>query len=425
MYTAIAINCNNNNYSSLGSLYASFTSTLSKKIHWNIIPKKKIAGRFHLLIGDAQALNIPYKLLSGYDSLYPGITPLINFYRGFNVLCRKTMMTKTLRAYLNTSTCPYVATHTYESICPETFLFYPSKPEESEREAFIKSHSERPGVWIMKPSDGCKGHSISITDSADDVLASMDSQRDGSIAWVVQRYLDRPLLIPRGKRKFDIRVWVLLDENYDIHVYGQGALRVSAETYVPGSWQNIHAHLSNHCIAETHDNYGMYEPTNEIWYDEFEDILSSITDGRVSFHDHIIPRIHEIIKLTLLAVREQLKGGTSSAYRAFNVFGYDFMLTEAREDAGDSPGSEVGVYLLEINSSPAVADKLLPRFVDNLIALVVDRNFPPDQSDDGNVCGESVVAPLDEDVSLSNGKFPEAFITIYSDSTNNGNNNDV
>ena len=36
-------------------------------------------------------------------------------------------------------------------------------------------------------------------------------------AWVVQRYLTNPLLI-RGGRKFDLRVWVLLDAEYSIVV---------------------------------------------------------------------------------------------------------------------------------------------------------------------------------------------------------------
>lgn len=96
------------------------------------------------------------------------------------------------------------------------------------------------------------------------------------------------------------------------------------------------------------------------------------------------------------------------------MFGYDFMLIESNDESavglglsaereasrcgshgnevnrGDKSNEEeyeyevrggVDVRLIEINSSPAVADKLLPRFVDNLIQVVVDKNFPPTEQD--------------------------------------------
>ena len=168
---------------------------------------------------------------------------------------------------------------------------------------------------IVYPFACTQGHSIQIKDSATSVLQFIDEQEEGSIAWVVQRYFERPVLIPRGRRKFDIRVWALLDEDYNVFVYGQGALRVTAKTYQPGAWDDVYSHLSNHCIAETHPAYGQYEPTNEIWYEEFEGILREATEGRVSFHDDVIPRIHEIVVVTLLAAQDTLMASTSTAYR--------------------------------------------------------------------------------------------------------------
>lgn len=134
--------------------------------------------------------------------------------------------------------------------------------------------------------------------------------------------------------------------------------------------------------------------------------------------------------------------------RPFNVFGYDFMLVEtASEEASSStvpvnlsevPGDGgrscytvdggVDVKLIEINSSPAVADKLLPRFVENLIELVVDRSFPPDLVEEEKSCGrdteeavpgeeEELDAGTDEhehERSSSSAMFPEAFIKVYS-----------
>jgi hypothetical protein len=52
----------------------------------------------------------------------------------------------------------------------------------------------------------------------------------------------------------------------------------------------------------------------------------------------------------------------------------------------------VDVRLIEINSSPAVADKLLPRFVDNLIQVVIDKNFPREEQGLSGTEGKSPVS---------------------------------
>jgi hypothetical protein len=239
MYTVLALGSDQNNFTNLGSLYNSLVLSLLKKSDWTIKTGKKVNGRFHLLLGEAQASNISYKVLSGYNSLYPGLCPIVNFYRGFNSLCRKAMMAKTLQNYLSTHQGP-----PFERMCPETFAFYPAKREKSEYKEFCAAAEATPGPWILKPSDGCKGHSIRIMSNPEEILSFIDSQSDGSIAWVVQRYLENPILVPVCNRKFDIRVWVLLDPYYNIHVYEQGVLRVTACEYIPGNWDNLHSHLS-------------------------------------------------------------------------------------------------------------------------------------------------------------------------------------
>jgi hypothetical protein len=256
MPVAISLGSNGTNYANLGSLYSEVMRVLSKRPDWQIKSTSKISGRFNLLVGEAQGQNISFKLLSGYDSLYPGLRPLVNFYRGFNLLCRKAMMVRTLKEYLHVMNNNEEGEAgqrskrilSFESICPETFIFYPARREESERQQFLEAAAAASAteekIWILKPSDGTKGHSIRILTSPEEVLQFIDSQCDGSIAWVVQRYLERPLLIPTGRRKFDIRLWVLLDSSYRIHIYDQGVLRVTAKPYEANNWADLHSHLS-------------------------------------------------------------------------------------------------------------------------------------------------------------------------------------
>ena len=53
-------------------------------------------------------------------------------------------------------------------------------------------------------------------------------------------------------------------------------------------------------------------------------------------------------------------------YRPFHLFGYDFLVD-----------ANLRIWLCEINASPAVADHLLPAFVDALVATAIDPVFPP------------------------------------------------
>lgn len=60
--------------------------------------------------------------------------------------------------------------------------------------------------------------------------------------WVVQKYIEKPLLY-RG-RKFDIRVWALVTEDYRIYYYKEGYLRTSSHDYNTGDKKNT-VHLTN------------------------------------------------------------------------------------------------------------------------------------------------------------------------------------
>ena len=47
--------------------------------------------------------------------------------------------------------------------------------------------------------------------------------------FIIQKYIERPLLI--HKRKFDIRVWVLLTQEQDLYFFPEGYLRTSGSEF--------------------------------------------------------------------------------------------------------------------------------------------------------------------------------------------------
>ena len=51
-----------------------------------------------------------------------------------------------------------------------------------------------------------------------------------------------------GGRKFDMRVWVLVNDNFDIFLYNQGSCRTSCEKFDLEDLRNKFVHLTNHSI---------------------------------------------------------------------------------------------------------------------------------------------------------------------------------
>jgi tubulin--tyrosine ligase len=294
-----------------------------------------------------------------------GIMPMVNFYRGFKVLCRKSMCVDTLRSYCKEQSIEF------SSLAPPSFIFYPAKSDQSEEQEFadaFQAEDEKPNsknVWILKPSDGGKGQNIKVMDQKEEILDHINAQSEGSISWVVQKYIENPLLVTGG-RKFDIRVWVMLMPDYSIHVYKEGVLRTGCTAYNLDDLSDDFTHLSNHCIQINHPDYGKHEPTNEMWYSEFDAHLQEISGGAVELRRDILPQINEIVVHTLLAGKDQLFLDDSASYSSFNLFGYDFMVD-----------TDYNVTLIEVNSSPAVAEKLLPKLSEDLTQIIFDAAYPP------------------------------------------------
>merc|ERR1719235_1202552 len=162
-----------------------------------------------------------------------------------------------------------------DSFLPQTFLFCRSCHERSE---FVQEYRRRQdagldNTWILKPSGGAHGDDIVVMRGEDDILKFLKMQQEaGRGAWVVQKYLHNPLLLP-GQRKFDVRCMVLVTHDYSIYLYSEGILRSCSVKFSLEDLDDRFAHLANHCLQEHHPEYGSYEPLNLLSYDAFDKIL--------------------------------------------------------------------------------------------------------------------------------------------------------
>ena len=77
-----------------------------------------------------------------------------------------------------------------------------------------------------------------------------DSNVYSKKTWVIQKYIENPMLIL--KRKFDIRVWVVVPtwNPLRIYVFKECYLRFSNEKYDPRCHKNLLSHLTNNSISK-------------------------------------------------------------------------------------------------------------------------------------------------------------------------------
>lgn len=86
-----------------------------------------------------------------------------------------------------------------------------------------------------------------------------------------------------------------MDHQYNIYLYREGVLRTASEPYHVDNFQDKTCHLTNHCIQKEYSkNYGKYEEGNEMFFEEFNQYLTSALN--VTLESSILQQIKHIIR---------------------------------------------------------------------------------------------------------------------------------
>eukprot|EP00605_Chrysophyceae_sp_TOSAG23-4_P001632 GSChrysophyteH1.ASY1.ANO1.1792.1 assembled CDS len=243
-------------------------------------------------------------------------------------------------------------------------------------------------TWIVKPVGAGRGENITLVRGPAAVIRAVVEM---NYKCVVQKYIERPLLV-RGRRKFDIRQWVLVTSVQPLRVYGFSEFycRLTGKPFQLSeeSLGDAIVHLCNHAVqsqAPTARADSSAERTGEgegylLSQEGLEQELIAAglacginPDGTPAsiIQTALLPQIRRISVAAVRATRDNL----DRVGRGFEWLGLDLIVTEGLE-----------VKMLECNVSPDISGstpltaRLVRQGVRELLSLILPASAPSTKS---------------------------------------------
>jgi len=233
-------------------------------------------------------------------------------------------------------------------------------------------------LWLLKPTRLNRGRGIHVfrdIESLSNLLIKCCNketitEHNEVNSFIIQKYIERPLLI--DKRKFDIRVWVLITHEFGTYFFKEGYLRTSSTEYKIDldNVDNKFVHLTNNAVQKHSNSYGNYEDGNQMSFKYFQKYLDTNFAEKEIRVEELVKDMKNVILKSILSVRKKMNNTGIRKY-SFELFGYDFIIDQ-----------DFNVWLIEVNTNPCLEESskllqsLIPRMLDDAFRLTLDCIFP-------------------------------------------------
>ncbi|XP_062465970.1 tubulin tyrosine ligase 3-like [Pezoporus occidentalis] len=272
--------------------------------------------------------------------------------------------------------------HEYYRVVNEQSRLEPSIPQLKQCRALLQKLQERlpqlhmegvHNLWIIKPGAMSRGRGITCSARLEEILELPGKPAAPSVQpgqWVVQKYVERPLLI--FGTKIDLRQWILVTDwnPLTIWFYRDSYVRFCSQ---PFSLQHLHAsrHLCNVSIQKQWRQAAGRNPNlpcDLIWSSHQFQLHLQQVGHTEAWENVIVPGMKEAVVAALCSGRELVRDRKGS----FELYGADFMF-----------GEDCQPWLLEINASPtmapcsAVTRRLCAAVQRDVLRVVLDHRENP------------------------------------------------
>ncbi|XP_062513741.1 polyglutamylase complex subunit TTLL1-like isoform X2 [Corticium candelabrum] len=302
---------------------------------------------------------------------------VINHFPNHYELTRKDLMVKNIKRYRkdlekdgnSLAERDETGRYVYLDFIPLTFVL------PADYNIFVEEFRKNPSSpWIMKPTGKAQGVGIFLVNKLSQIKKwsrdgrGIPAHVPGKDAYIIQRYLEDPLLI--GGKKFDLRLYVLVTSYRPLkaYMYRLGFCRFCTVKYNSSTseLENMFVHLTNVSIQKHAEKYN--DSHGGKWSIHNLKMYLEGTRGKEA-NDKLWDDIHWLIVHSLKAVQPVM----ASDRHCFECYGYDIMIDTALKP-----------WLIEVNASPSLtsttaADRVMKySLISDILNIVIPGRDIPD-----------------------------------------------
>ena len=214
-------------------------------------------------------------------------------------------------------------------------------------------------TWIIKPENSLARNGIELVQSFQETKEHISKYSWNE--WIIQKYIQNPLLI--NNKKFHFRLYVIViknNDNVNVYFYNKGFMYFSKKEYTLDNL-NKDVHLSGE------NNKEAVKVFPEYFIESFNEEI---------YNTSIIPQFKEIVENTILSVYEKIECPNNDVdnHKCFKMLGYDILIDDNYK-----------LYLAEINAR-LISLKYPPQgfkeeFYNNVLGLVTSDNILRNQEE--------------------------------------------